>query len=48
MVFLVDAVAAEAWRSTAPDQRDCLTLAEAIALGDAFFAPLLAKTPLVL
>lgn len=45
MVFLVDGAAAAAWQATAPDQRDCLTLAEAIELGDTFFAPLLAKIP---
>lgn len=46
MVFLADAAAAAAWQAIAPSQRDRLTLAEAIELGDTFFAPLLAKIPL--
>lgn len=42
MVFLVDAAAAAEWQAIAPDQRDGFSLAAAIELGAAFFAPLLA------
>ncbi|HMQ53391.1 MAG TPA: organomercurial lyase [Anaerolineae bacterium] len=41
MVFLVDAAAAETWQAVAPEQRDCFSLPNAIALGAAFFSPLL-------
>ncbi len=41
MPFLRDAAAAEAWRQQAPAERETFTAAQALALADAFFAPLM-------
>jgi len=46
MVFLVNAAAAKTWQAIDPVQRDFFSLSEAIALGAAFFIPLLAEHPL--
>lgn len=40
MPFLRDAAAAEAWRQQAPAEREVFTPAQAVALAEAFFAPL--------
>ena len=42
MVFLDGAEAAETWRAPAPGERELFGLDEAVALGAAFFGPLLA------
>jgi hypothetical protein len=42
MVFLADPVLAATWAAEAPAERRVYTLEQAIALGAAFFVPLLA------